>query len=124
MVYICQTIKAIEIMTATFHTFSEAFKFADFNSTKQNGQILQVVKISEENFIVNDLGYCNPNEAIMCTFHSGEFFPNTIYNDVQLWVNEQATHIISRMSFENFGRGDWGNITDNQMAYLYAKTLN
>ena len=113
-------------MTATFHTFSEAFKFADFNSTKQNEQILQVVKISEEKYIVNALGYCNPEETIMCTFHSGVFFPNGGMNDfdIQMWVNRQKTNVISGMCFESFGRGDWGNITDNQMAYLYAKTLN
>jgi len=112
-------------MTATFHTFSDALKFADFNSTKQNGQILQVVKVSDEIFIVNDLGYCNPNEIIMCTFHSGDFFLNEGINkdDVQLWLLDLQTQVISRMSFETYGRGDWGNITDNQIAHLYAKTL-
>lgn len=113
-------------MTATFHSFPEAFRFADFNSTIQNDQVLQVVKISDEKYIVNDLGYCNVDETIMCTFHAGDFFTNEGIDDydVQLWVNEQKTQTISRMCFEAFGRGDWENITDNQMAYLYAKTLN
>ena len=110
----------------TFKTFLAAFKHANENSTFDNKNILQIVYTPNAHFYrVDDKGYCDVEEVIICTFNEGKFFRNGGLDNVkmQMWINGLQTSEISKMCFENYGRSDWGNITDDQMAYLYVKTL-
>ena len=116
--------KNLKIMK-TFKTLSAALEYANKNSTFDNKNILQIVYAPNTHFYrVDDKGYCNVVEVIICTLNEGKFFKNGGLDNVkmQLWINSLQTSEISNMCFETYGRSDWGNITDDQMAYLYAKT--
>ena len=109
-----------------FKTFLAAFEYANKNSTIENKNILQIIYTPNSHFYgVDNKGCCTTNEVIICTFNEGKFFRNEGFNNVkmQMWINGLQASEISKMCFEAYRRNDWENITDDQLAYLYAKNL-
>ena len=74
---------------------------------------------------MDDTGYCDVNETIICTFNCGDFFRNKGFDNIkmQIWLNDLQHSEISKMCFETYGHNNWGNLTNDQLAYLYAKTM-
>lgn len=107
----------------TFDKFSKALEYAWKNTTRESNQVIQIfISPKKEGYHINDLGYVALDEVIICTLSGGEFFRNDGIDmaNVQMWFNDMDNSDVAKLCYEAFDHKDWGNLTDDQISYLYA----